>query len=64
MIKITFPDMTKEEAIELVESRYGVMYWNPEKGKTSAYPFDVNNPVVIEQPIPFNANPAYPSETS
>jgi len=48
MVKITFPDITKEKAVKLVESVYGAMYWNPEKGKTSAYPFTEKNPVVIE----------------
>jgi len=47
MLKITFPDITKDRAVEIVESIYGVMYWNYEEGKQSAYPLGANNPVVI-----------------
>ena len=49
MVKITFPDIDIREAIELVESVYGVMYWNHEKGRCMAYPLGVENPVIVEQ---------------
>jgi len=49
MIKITFPNITIDESIKLVEDIYGVMYWDhQEKNKIKAYPLGVNNPVVIE----------------
>jgi len=48
MVKITFPEMTKDEAKELVENRYGVMYWKKEPGRILAYPFETENPVIIE----------------
>jgi len=48
-MKITFPEMTREKAVRLVESVYGVMYWQHEKNKVMlAYPFGAKNPVVIE----------------
>ena len=49
MTKITFPDLTINESIKLVEDVYGAMYWNhQEKNKIKAYPLGINNPVVIE----------------
>jgi hypothetical protein len=47
-MKITFPNMTKEEAVELVENRYGAMYWQLLHNKKMAYPYDVDKPVIIE----------------
>ena len=49
MTKITFPNITIDESIKLVEDIYGAMYWDhQEKNKIKAYPLGVNNPVVIE----------------
>ena len=49
MTKITFPNITIDESIKLVEDIYGAMYWDhQEKNKIKAYPLGVDNPVVIE----------------
>jgi len=51
-MKITFPEMTREEAMRLVASVYGTMYWqHVENGVLMAYPLGVYNPVVIEPNI-------------
>ena len=40
--------MTKKEAIEIVENQHGAMYWKTEPGRILAYPFETENPVIIE----------------